>query len=93
MQDHETYNLDWDYDAHFTPMRYYIGVTDMNQFVEGVIVAVGEYYWFRTDMYTEDIHIGEWIVDLWGRDEEGTLISECSFGGFAEAEWEPLKNE
>ena len=39
-------------------------------------------------MYTEDIHIGEWIVDLWGRDEEGTLISECSFGGFAEAEWE-----
>ena len=23
-----------------------------------------------------------------GRDEEGTLISECSFGGFAEEEWE-----
>ena len=44
VQDHETYNLDWDYDAHFTPMRYYIGVTDMKQFVEGVIVAVGEYY-------------------------------------------------
>ena len=33
-----------DHEAYFTPMRYYIGVTDMKQFVEGVIVAVREYY-------------------------------------------------
>lgn len=40
------------------------------------------------DLYRRNYYIGEWLVDLWGRDEAGTLISECSFGGFNEAEWE-----
>lgn len=40
------------------------------------------------DLHRRNYYIGEWLVDLWGRDKEGTLISECSFGGYDEAEWE-----
>ena len=40
------------------------------------------------DLYRKNYYIGEWLVDLWGRDKAGTLISESSFGGFDEAEWE-----
>lgn len=40
------------------------------------------------DLYRKHYYIGEWLVDLWGRDKAGTLISESSFGGFDEAEWE-----
>lgn len=40
------------------------------------------------DLYRKNYYIGEWLVDLWGRDKAGTLISESSFGGFNEAEWE-----
>ena len=40
------------------------------------------------DLHRRNYYIGEWLVDLWGRDEAGTLISECSFGGYDEAEWE-----
>ena len=44
VQDYETYNRDWDFDAYFTPMNYYIGITDMKKFVNDVIEAVDEYY-------------------------------------------------
>ena len=47
-----------------------------------------KYFNGNLDLHRRNYYIGEWLVDLWGRDEEGTLISECSFGGFAEAEWE-----
>lgn len=44
VQGYETYQMDWDFDAHFTPMNYVIGKTDMRKFVDEVIEAVGEYY-------------------------------------------------
>ena len=44
VQGYETYQMDWDFDACFTPMNYYIGETDMKVFVDDVIEAVGEYY-------------------------------------------------
>lgn len=76
----------------------HIGVTAKTSKVIGTIEFEEEdlireglgakYFNGNLDLHRRNYYIGEWLVDLWGRDEEGTLISECSFGGFAEAEWE-----
>ena len=43
VQDHETYNLDWDWNTNCTHLEYTIGETDMRVFVDEVIKAVGKY--------------------------------------------------
>ena len=47
-----------------------------------------KYFNGKLDLYRQNYYIGEWMVNLWGRDKAGTLISESIFGGYAEAEWE-----
>ena len=66
-------------------------VVETIEFEEDDLIREGlgqKYFNGDLDLYRRNYYIGEWLVDLWGRDEAGTLISECSFGGFAEAEWE-----
>lgn len=66
-------------------------VVDTIEFEEEDLIREGlghKYFNGELDLHRRNYYIGEWLVDLWGRDEAGTLISECSFGGFAEAEWE-----
>ena len=66
-------------------------VIDTIEFEEDDLIREGmghKLYNGELDLYRRNYYIGEWLVDLWGRDEAGTLISECSFGGFSEAEWE-----
>ncbi len=61
------------------------------EFEEDDLIREGlgnKYFNGKLDLHRRNYYIGEWLVDLWGRDEAGTLISECSFGGFEEAEWE-----
>ena len=61
------------------------------EFEEDDLIREGlghKYFNGELDLHRRNYYIGEWLVDLWGRDEAGTLISECSFGGFEEAEWE-----
>ena len=47
-----------------------------------------KYFNGKLDLYRHNYYIGEWMVDLWGRDKAGTLVGESIFGGYAEAEWE-----
>lgn len=78
--------------------KIHIGVTTTNTKVVGTIEFEEEdlireglgakLFNGKLDLYRRNYYIGEWLVDLWGRDRKGTLISECSFGGYDEAEWE-----
>lgn len=66
-------------------------VVETIEFEEDDLIREGlgqKFFNGQLDLYRHNYYVGEWLVDLWGRDEAGTLISECSFGGFAEAEWE-----
>jgi len=66
-------------------------VVETIEFEEDDLIREGlgqKFFNGQLDLYRRNYYVGEWLVDLWGRDEAGTLISECSFGGFAEAEWE-----
>ena len=61
------------------------------EFEEDVLIYEGlghKYFNGKLDLYRQNYYIGEWMVDLWGRDKAGTLIGESIFGGYAEAEWE-----
>ena len=40
-----------------------------------------KYFNGKLDLYRQNYYIGEWMVDLWGRDKAGTLIGESIFGG------------
>lgn len=66
-------------------------VIDTIEFEEDDLIREGlghKFFNGALDLHRRNYYIGEWLVDLWGRDEAGTLISECSFGGYDEAEWE-----
>jgi pyruvate/2-oxoacid:ferredoxin oxidoreductase beta subunit len=43
VQDHETYNLDWDWNNNCTSLEYVIGETEMTVFVDDVVKAAGKY--------------------------------------------------
>ena len=43
VQDHETYNLDWDWNTNCTHLSFVIGETDMKVFVDDVVKAVRKY--------------------------------------------------
>ena len=43
VQDHETYNLDWDWNNNCTSLEFVIGETVMTVFVDDVVKAAGKY--------------------------------------------------
>ena len=44
VQDHATYNLDWDWNTNCTSLEFVIGVTEMTVFVDDVVKAAGKFY-------------------------------------------------
>ena len=42
----------------------------------------------KVDLKHQNYYVGEWLVDLWGRDKAGSLVGDSIFGGYELAEWE-----
>ena len=43
VQDHATYNLDWDWNTNCTSLEFVIGETEMTVFVDDIVKAAGKY--------------------------------------------------